>query len=280
MKYSNQLSSCTSWLLLQAILSVSLFCTPSFGNNNRLLPGDAYFPTQLTAEEVDALQAQEAGPYVFQYSSFDTYGMTFCGYAGYEYVTFETVNEEFVNHLAAAYRAIRERQPRVLLEEKKDGKTTLVEQNGIRVFFYPAEFDLDRYNIALRYNEGWAEEAVRFGHRPDHLRLCCMLSSPHAVMMSWRDSKHGAGLDLIRPINKTDRLGDDAIAEQPSVQPVPVVIRGKVKAVIALRPSLDDYFSPAANEYLPLHVVHSNGHGEITRKDGKWVPVEDVESPF
>ena len=116
-------------------------------NNNWLLPGDAFFPTVLTQADIQALQANQNERYEFHYSSLDTFPLAFCGNAGYEHVVFESVDKAFVANLAAAYKAIRETQPRRLVEEVTNGKKKLEETNGIHVLFILGRLNFPSTNL-------------------------------------------------------------------------------------------------------------------------------------
>ena len=238
-------------------------------NNNWLLPGDAFFPTVLTQADIQALQANQNERYEFHYSSLDTFPLAFCGNAGYEHVVFESVDKAFVANLAAAYKAIRETQPRRLVEEVTNGKKKLEETNGIHVLFYPEAFDLSKHKLGLRYNENWAEELVKMGYQREHVRLCCMVSSRDAAMVSWHEAKQVAALEFAIPKN------ENPIGEQPKkvARKVnrSVVVKGKVKAIVILTKSLDDYFKPGRDDSLSLYEIDSTQYKRLNQQRGKWV---------
>jgi len=144
------------------IIAASSVC---MANNNLFLPGDAFFPTVLTKAGIEALQTAKTGERKFTYSSFGGYEGAFCGYAGYDNAAIPSVDDHFANNLANVYSRIREFQGRQILEVKREGKTELLETNGIRVLFYPPEFEFPRHRLGLRYNEDWVSEAVKFGHK-------------------------------------------------------------------------------------------------------------------
>ena len=246
-------------------------------NNNLFLPGDAFFPTELSQATLGRLQEQENGPYVFEYSTLGTFGMAFCGNAGYPRVAFADVDSQFVDNLSKAYSEIRKRTPRVLRELRRD-KVTYEEVNPIKVLFYPAEFDLQRYKLGLRYNEHWVRDVVGVGHRPENVRLCCMVKEPDAVMLSWRDSTFVGAFDVVPPSDPQKSATQDPFGQQTVPKSVPVSIRGKVKAVVLMRESLDDYFSPRRSDYLPLRVVDSTRNELMTYKKGKWVTSAEADS--
>jgi hypothetical protein len=53
-------------------------------NNNLFLPGDAFFPTELTADTLAELDGGGEEPPIFTYSNLGGYEGAFCGYAGYK----------------------------------------------------------------------------------------------------------------------------------------------------------------------------------------------------
>ena len=247
-------------------LCLLFFQLPSASaNNNWLLPGDAFFPTVLTQADILALQANLDERYEFHYSNFDTFPLAFCGNAGFQRVVIESVDKAFVANLAAAYKAIRETQPRELVEELTNGKKNLKETNGIRVLFYPEAFDFSKHKLGLRYNENWVEELVKAGYQRDHVRLCCMLSSRDAVMVSWRDAKQVAALELTIP-KKENPAGETSRKVNQSV-----VVKGKVKAIVILAKSLDEYFKSGRDDSLSLYEIDSTQYKRLSRQRGKWV---------
>jgi len=230
-------------------------------NNNLFLPGDAFFPTVLTKAEVEALQSRKTGERTFAYSSFGGYEGAFCGYAGYDNARIAAVDDAFAKNLAAVYARIREFYARELIERTHDGKTELVETNGIRVLFYPPEFQFPRHHLGLRYNENWVSEAVKFGHKKEHLRLCCLISDPHAVERSWRDA------DVIPPLNV--KLPDVELKPVPETE-APVLVQDPVKAIVIGFHTLKELFRYNDDDYLTVFIVDSEGITELVHEDGRW----------
>lgn len=65
-------------ILLGLVLATG---TPRLANNNLFLPGDAFFPTELTKSKVAALRAAKTGDREFAYSKPAGNEGAFCGYA-------------------------------------------------------------------------------------------------------------------------------------------------------------------------------------------------------
>jgi len=235
--------------------------TTCLGNNNLFLPGDAFFPAILTKSDVGSLQTARTGKRTFAYSSFGGYEGAFCGYAGYANATIPHVDDAFAKHLEDVYAKIREFEDRELVERIQDGKTELVETNGIRVLFYSPDFQFPKYHLGLRYNENWVAEAAKFGHKREHLRLCCLVSAPEAVACSWRDADEVPALNAELP--KVDLRPVPMTKE-------PIVVREPVKAVVIGTQTLLDLFEPNDDDYLTVYIVDSNGITELVRDEGRW----------
>lgn len=244
-----------------AFCFVACFNCRTYANNNLFLPGDAFFPTELTADSIAKL-ATEKKQHEFVYSSFGGYDGAFCGYAGYNRAKISSLDDAFIENLKSAYEQIREYEPRTLREEKRDGKTVLREINGIRVLFYNESFEFPKFELGLRYNENWVTETVKFGHQPRSVRLCCLLDSKDAVMVSWRDAGLVDSLDVslpkieLKPVPETE---------------TPIAINGKIKAIVFGSSSLVDFLRPS--DGVSFLIVDENGITEMTYDgidDHKW----------
>lgn len=249
---------------ISRVLSLILICGTTCANNNGFLPGDAFFPTTLTSDDVGRLDAKNANSLVFDYSPLGGYEMAFCGYAGYFRARLPNLGDEFIRNLRKAYNHVRENyEDRKLIEVRSNGKTTLKETNGMRVLFYPQEFEFPKHKLGLQYNEAWVEEVMKFGHSRGLMRLCCLVPDPDAIMESWRDAKDVPALQ----------------AELPKVElkPVPetlepITIRVPVKAYVLDSRPLIRYFNPPADdaEHIGVLCVSSTGIEEISYEDDSW----------
>lgn len=253
-------------LSFMALAGWSLFAgANAFANNNLFLPGDAFFPTELSEADFKRVSNETSGKRIFVYSSFDTYPMAFCGNAGYERVILESVDDNFITNLKATYDEIHKTTPRKFIEEKEDSKTKLVESNPIRILFYSASFRFPEHSLGLRYNENWAGEAVRFGHKRDHLRLCCMINHPDALERSWRDA------ETVSPLGEIVNAGKNT-------PDIPVIVRGKLRAVVIGEHVPADYFGNGDANW--LYVVDSSGFKELRRYNAEWRPSTPDDGPF
>ena len=251
--------------LLGSIILATLV-ESTFANNNLFLPGDAFFPAELTLDDVTKLNAAPT-EFQFEYSAFGGYPGAFCGYAGYRYGKVESVNESFAANLKKAYETVRETEPRKLRDDEvygddEDAPPTIVkiEANPVRVLFYDEKFDLKNLKIGLRYNETWVEDALLFGHRRNHIRLCCIVGHESAVMTSWRDST------LVSPIGSTlPKIVDGEYPDSESA----ATITGKTKAVVFGSTPISDYFSPDDGAW--YMVVNEKGVTKMTQKNQEWI---------
>jgi hypothetical protein len=241
-------------------VAACIYCRVS-ANNNLFLPGDAFFPTEITADSISKL-ATEKNQHEFVYSSFGGYDGAFCGYAGYNRAKISNLDDAFIANLKSAYEQIRKYEPRLLREEKRDGKIHLHETNGIRVLFYNDSFEFPKFELGLRYNENWVAEAVKFGHQPRSLRLCCLIDDKDAVTHSWRDAGLVDSLDVLLP-----KIELKPVPETET----PITINGKIKAIVFGSTSLSDFFRPS--DGISFLIVDENGITEMTYdgfEDYKW----------
>lgn len=231
----------------------------SFANNTYFLPGDAFFSTELTQEQLAAIDPANASSHTFQYANFGTWEMAFCGHAGYPSATIEQLDEKFIKNLKLAHAAIRENYPcKTRTTTDFDNKTTTQETNPIRIFFYRENFSYGTpskwpkhkvlvsdsrkpvqisppLHLGLKYNENWADETVKFGHHRDRIRMCQMVNHPDAIMSDWRDATFVKGLKFLAPIINKD--------EPSGYIDTPIKITGKIKAIVIPSISLEKYFS-------------------------------------
>jgi hypothetical protein len=213
------------------------------------------------------LAAEPAGESVFEYSSFGGYEGMFCGYAGYNRAKIPAVNVAFVANLAKAYDRIRENQPKELVENVEDGVTTLTETNGIRVLFYPQEFEFPRFRLGLRYNEKWVEETEKFGHQADYIRVCEIVDDKDAVVESWRDSTRVGSFAIVPPKMEV---------EEEAFVNAPMTIKGKVKALVVPARPLKEYFRPR-DGLASVLIVDSEGIDEYVYDENAWSKKTDSE---
>jgi hypothetical protein len=138
------------------------------------------------------------------------------------------------------------------------------ETNGMCVMFYDAGFDLAKYKLGLRYNEDWVSDAVKFRHRPERVRLCCIVDHPQAVETSWR------GAFSVPPLTAT--FPEVKKGEFVSTRSTATIVV-KTKAIVFGSTKLSEYFSPKGNpSYM---IVDAHGVTRMTYKASKWI-AEDL----
>lgn len=256
-----------------AIVAWLLCSLSANANNNLFLPGDSFFPTVLSEERLEALAEAADDDRTFTYSSLGGYPGAFCGYAGYDVVRFTHVDDEFVKNLRHVYDKIRQWDFRTLTERRQNGEVVLTESNPIGVLFYRSDFEFGDGELGLRYNENWVQQVVRFGYEPTHVRLCCLLNHPDAVMLSWRDAERFPALDIVEP-DVDLNPGQNRLPGRKVTTPVTVTSR--IKAFVIGSYKLDDFFRPTEEEaYMVLYIVDSDGVRELEYVDGKWAPPEE-----
>lgn len=253
-------------LLLSACLFAAVLTNMSWANNNWFLPGDAFFSTEITKEDLEKLDDKNP---VFAYSSLGDYEGRFSGNAGFSNLQIADCDEQFLSNLKLAYSVVRTSAFRELTEViEPDGTVTLVERNGAKVLFYSKEFEFPKYVLGLRYNEKWAKEVVSFGFDREQIDICCFINTREAIMKSWRDSEAVPELPVKLPTgeNRT-KAGVDK----------PVLVSGPIKAIVLVDGEpLKDYANPAS-QYLTVLIVDSEGIQKLLLENGKW---EQCSSDF
>lgn len=255
----------------QILIAASLVVTSLPGqlvlaNNYYFLPGDAFFHCTMTKAQAEALAEPSAKPRVFKYSLYGAeFDFAFCGYAGYTNARIPKVDDRFAANLAKAYTRVRSTYVREWRETLNKEKNVLFESNPVHVFFYRADYDFKRSNVALRYNENWVAEVKKFGHRRAHARLCCFISGEEPVTISWRDSELIPGFEVTLP---------EAPIQRGKPVDEPLTIAGAVKAIVLPPISLSKFFAP--DNSWDLFVVDSTGIVHLMYDDDEhtWVPFD------
>lgn len=148
----------------------------------------------------------------------------------------------------------------------------LTESNPIGILLYRSDFEFGRGELGLRYNENWVQQTMRFGYEPTHVRLCCLVGHPDAVMLSWRDAERFPALDIVEPDvdlkPEKNRLPGKMVT-------APVTVTSNVKAFVIGSNKPEDFFRPTEEEaYTTLYIVDRDGVLELEYVDGKWAPPE------
>ncbi|MCC7423660.1 MAG: hypothetical protein IT428_25615 [Planctomycetaceae bacterium] len=252
--------------LLIALLFGAIVPREAGANNNLFLPGDAYFPTSITAEFVARLKMEKAEAVVFRHNSYVDGGF-FCGYAGYEQARVAKADADFLANLAKAYRIVRsDIEPRTLREDTTDGKVVQIETNPVRVMFYPESFEFPRFILGLQYNEKWVQETMRFGYDRDRdgIHMTCPVDSVNAIVACWRDADRVGPLDVTLP--KVEIEPGKGVEK-------PITINGPVKAYVLASDPLSRYMDPGEG-FDGILIVRSSGITRLNFAENAWKEVE------
>ncbi|MEM6331609.1 MAG: hypothetical protein AAF790_15360, partial [Planctomycetota bacterium] len=207
------------------------------------------------------------GDRVFDYSHFGSYPMAFCGYAGYDRAIIPAVDDAFLAKLDAVVADVRAGAPRRLIERKRDGETTLLETNPINVLFYPAGAEIGV--VGLRYNEGWRDEVLKFGHKNRdrrYLRRCCLIQRPAAKWLSERDAKRRPALKATLP--------DIELKPVPRTK-TPIAVTEAVQAVVLGTLTPNDLFKQSDEyDYLRQYTITPSGIRQLVYEGERWYVVD------
>jgi hypothetical protein len=254
---SKQLSRTTIAIGMFSFLGTAV----CIANDNLFLPGDAFFPTLLTKDGIAKMRTTKSGDRTFEYIATDVEGGAMCGYAGYANATIPSVDDAFAENLDRVYSKILSLRGRNLIERTENGKTTITENGGMRVLFYPSDFDFQVHRIGLKYNENWVVESKKFGHEKEHISYSSLINQAEAVAISWRDALDVKGLQA--------KLPDVALEPTPRMD-VPVIVSEPVRAYVLGFGSLENFFDPDGDALLTLYIVDSKGVEEWQHQLGEW----------
>ncbi|QGJ71042.1 Hypothetical protein PBC10988_27450 [Planctomycetales bacterium 10988] len=246
------------------VVSLILFNPPTFAADNFFLPGDAYFPTELTEGDFEALGDSK----LITYSSLGGYKPSFNGYAGYGMAKLESLDDDFLTNLKRAYQHYRSIGPREAIQRHMNGKLTLVPSDSLRVLIYPKGFIETTPSLGIRYNERWMTEVMKFGHPPENVRLCCLIDDKDAVIDSWRNAERIPPLPATLPKGKL---------EPQTMLKEPILIQGPIVAIVLHPfPSLEDFFYPIKDN-LNIIIVDSESAKEFQFDFYKLKLVQELE---
>ena len=108
---------------------------------------------------------------IVDYDRPEEMSFTFCGYAGYKKLDLSNLSDQFRGQLIKSIASMKEKYPTKIVEIDH-GEPTFFgapsgiekkETNKLRIFVYNRSFDFSQFRIGLKYNESWADTAVRLG---------------------------------------------------------------------------------------------------------------------
>ena len=178
--------------MLFVAASCFLFATPCSGNNSYFIPGDAFFYFEIDQSEWKALQSGDLK--ILDYDRPEEMEFAFCGYAGYKKLELSNLSNKFRGQLIEAIAAMKKKYPTRIVEIDHGeaglqiGKSGIErkETNKLRIFLYNSSFDYSKLRIGLKYNESWADTAVRRGFERNHFRYDFFVPTPEGIAESWR----------------------------------------------------------------------------------------------
>jgi hypothetical protein len=175
------------------VIVFSLSSASVLANNTRFLPGDAFFFTRLSKQEIIALQKTDSPTF--------EYGNHWNGCYGYGIIGYSTLRIK--NFSVETRAALRDAFKRLETDLEK-GSFDDPEKKLMSLFVYSKDYPWIKHGIALQYNEDWVEESTAFypnftndsSFIYNSLRLESFMGSKR-LLRNWRNSK------IIKPLGAT-----------------------------------------------------------------------------
>ena len=258
-----------------ATLVFLTLASPTYATNRGFMPGDAFFHSVLTQDRCTALSDSDSPSLPFVRPKGEQF--TFCGYAGYWFLQLPADSDPLIKNLGSLYSSLRRSSPRELLEyTDANGTTTQIETNGFHVFVYNHDFDPLKYDIALRYNETWAEDESSFGPHPLSTRLESFVIDRAAFSNDWRDA---AAVPPLRtecpPIPEQEKrmklgTGNERLD-------APVLAKEQVQIIVTASDKFPQYVH--RRNGATFYSVTNSGIKQYTAKRGKWIVTDWSPEP-
>ncbi len=241
-----------------------LLATPCAANNSYFIPGDAFFYFEIDQSEWKALKSGELT--LVDYDRPEEMPFTLCGYAGYKKLDLSSLSSQFRGRLIKAITSMKERYPTKIVEidhgePKLFGAPSGIEKketNKIRVFVYDSSHDFSQLRIALKYNESWAETAVRLGFKRDHFRYDFFVPTPEGIAESWRMGSAVSPLKVQLPDS-----------DQGYVTAPMKIDSSKVTVLICPPVALETLCFPPRDSRLECFAVSENGQKTLVNDTSK-----------
>ena len=163
------------------ILSTVFFvCSvlPLSAHNNLFLPGDAFFMTEISIEELEELRDSNKTTLPLLYSRYPGFGF-FCGYLGYRHAQINEVPPRVFQQIIDACNNM-----------PADTHETFESESGEEIktyciFIYNRDFNSERLCIGIDYNEDWA--TIQRKHRGKHV-MYPGRGNESTIIENWRNS--------------------------------------------------------------------------------------------
>ena len=161
--------------------TVFLVCSvlPLSAHNNLFLPGDAFFMTEISIEELEELRDNNKTTLPLFYSRYPGFGF-FCGYLGYRHAQINEVPPRVFQQIIDACNNM-----------PADTHETLETESGEEIkkltayLFIIAILTSERLRIGIDYNEDWA--TIQRKHRGKHV-MYPGRGNESTIIENWRNS--------------------------------------------------------------------------------------------
>ena len=140
------------------LVAMTLVATPqpAAATNTGFLPGDAFFHTRLTSEQIQSLN--EVADQVFVYRPPVNTPTVLSGYAGFWELHYTAMPEPLRLNLQKLCLQLRTTRYPLRVKRRENER----ELNPFDLFIYPADFDETKTRVALKFNEDWTRHTLRF----------------------------------------------------------------------------------------------------------------------
>lgn len=226
------------------------------------LPGDAFFHTVITEKVLKKLE--EDPNYAFDYNR-SHWQYTIPGYYS---LSLGKQNRKLAIQIKEAYVEVRYSMsllklkvigisPNSISSKPSQEKTEFVEINGPHLFFYNEDYDWQKKNIAIKYNEYWHQELMKFGYpNGDYAPF---VKTPEAIIQSWQFSKVVAPLSV--------QLPDVPIIKHRAVD-TPMIAKGRLRAIMLPDNKFKRYYKRKDN--LNLIEITNDDFFTFFAGEGEW----------
>jgi len=153
------------------------------GHNNYFIPGDAYFSSALI-EDIE-IKGNELNLGYMRYSP----TTMMCGYFGYSNIRIYNIPDATIKNLKEILSRLDRKmiyQPMVLNRKGNSIKF-------LPLFVYNKDFDIEKYNLRLPYNENWSKIQIESGR--DHA-VYDNYKDQNIILEDWSGSSSVDGLSV------------------------------------------------------------------------------------
>ena len=254
-------------LIFAVAYSMNLSCLHA--ENVCFLPGDAFFHGTLSQKSLST--ANETGSLSLEYQVV-TPG-NFSGWAGYKRVDIARVTNGLLRNASTAHSLLRLTHPRVDQVDieaayERDsivihGEKVSREVNPFGVFVYPRNTSVGKVRLAVKYNESWKEEFLKFTDRESvPSQLDEFVKSYECVSESWNRASSVPGLKV--------QLPDEAPTVSKAIMSPMECDSSEVMLIVTSLDTYGDLFNPRNGK--TIYIVDNDKVECFIGKDGQWSP--------